>query len=211
MKFARKYYPFFLLSRFLACYDFASFLSSPRLKFMTDEPKHHRPLLTKINDYFETLILAIQALALVMITITTGVAIIQEGISMYTTGTAGLADLLQLFLFIAILSMVRQYSLGQRELKLRTPVVITIVAVARYLIVNMDHLTSKFILLTSVSILILTLALYIARNIRGLYSSDNDRFDESLLKGAGKKLKGLIPAAPEDAVESKPKEAAPAK
>jgi protein PsiE len=85
--------------------------------------------------------------------------------------------------------------------------VITIVAVARYLIVNMDHLTSKFILLTSISILILTLALYIARNIRGLYSSDNDRFDESLLKGAGKKLKGLIPTAPEEA-ETKPKASA---
>lgn len=65
---------------------------------------------------------------------------------MFATKSIGLANLLLLFLFIEILSMVRQYSLGQHELKLKTPLVITVVAVARYLIINMEHLTSKWIL-----------------------------------------------------------------
>lgn len=129
-------------------------------------------IIAKINDKFETLLLIIQAGALIIITIATAVAIVAEGYDMFATKSIGLANLLLLFLFIEILSMVRQYSLGQHELKLKTPLVITVVAVARYLIINMEHLTSKWILLTSVSILILTISLLISRQIKGLHDDD---------------------------------------
>ncbi len=56
----------------------------------------------------------------------TGVAIVAEGYEMFSSKTIGLANLLLLFLFIEILSMVRQYALGQHELKLKTPLVITV-------------------------------------------------------------------------------------
>ena len=137
----------------------------------------NKPIIAKINDKFETLLLIIQAGALIIITI--------------VTKSIGLANLLLLFLFIEILSMVRQYSLGQHELKLKTPLVITVVAVARYLIINMEHLTSKWILLTSVSILILTIALLISRQIKGLHD-DIEEENLSSLQKLSDKLSGMV-------------------
>lgn len=129
----------------------------------------NKNLLAKINDRFEVVLVVIQAVALMIITIATAVAIVYEGYEMYSTKSIGLANLLLLFLFIEILAMVRQYDLGQSELKLKTPLVITIVAVARYLIINMEHLESKLILMTSVAILILTFALWVSRRIKGTH------------------------------------------
>ena len=128
-----------------------------------------RPLIAKLDEKFEDLLLVIQAVALFIITIATAVAIVYESYDMYVSRSIELANLLLLFLFIEILSMVRQYALGQHELKLKTPLVITIVAVARYIIINMEHLSGKVILMTSISILILTLALWLSRKIRGLH------------------------------------------
>lgn len=133
----------------------------------------NKNLLAKINDRFEVVLVVIQAVALMIITIATAVAIVYEGYEMYSTKSIGLANLLLLFLFIEILAMVRQYDLGQSELKLKTPLVITIVAVARYLIINMEHLESKLILMTSVAILILTFALWVSRRIKGTHD-DHD-------------------------------------
>lgn len=129
----------------------------------------NKNLLAKINDRFEVVLVVIQAVALMIITVATAVAIVYEGYEMYSTKSIGLANLLLLFLFIEILAMVRQYDLGQSELKLKTPLVITIVAVARYLIINMEHLESKLILMTSVAILILTFALWVSRRIKGTH------------------------------------------
>ena len=151
----------------------------------------NNPIIAKINDKFETLLLIIQAGALIIITIATAVAIVAEGYDMFVTKSIGLANLLLLFLFIEILSMVRQYSLGQHELKLKTPLVITVVAVARYLIINMEHLTSKWILLTSVSILILTIALLISRQIKGLHD-DIEEENLSSLQKLSDKLSGMV-------------------
>ena len=75
----------------------------------------NKPIIAKINDKFETLLLIIQAGALIIITIATAVAIVAEGYDMFVTKSIGLANLLLLFLFIEILSMVRQYSLGQHD------------------------------------------------------------------------------------------------
>ena len=153
--------------------------------------KMYKQIIAKINDKFETLLLIIQAGALIIITIATAVAIVAEGYDMFVTKSIGLANLLLLFLFIEILSMVRQYSLGQHELKLKTPLVITVVAVARYLIINMEHLTSKWILLTSVSILILTIALLISRQIKGLHD-DIEEENLSSLQKLSDKLSGMV-------------------
>lgn len=142
----------------------------------------NKPLIAKINDKFETALLIIQAGALVIITVATAIAIVAEGYDMFHSRTIGLANLLLLFLFIEILSMVRQYALGQHELKLKTPLVITVVAVARYLIINMEHLTSKWILLTSISILILTISLLISRQIKGLHDDEMEDLKMSSAK-----------------------------
>ena len=136
----------------------------------------NKPIIAKINDKFETLLLIIQAGALIIITIATAVAIVAEGYDMFATKSIGLANLLLLFLFIEILSMVRQYSLGQHELKLKTPLVITVVAVARYLIINMEHLT---------------ISLLISRQIKGLHDDIEEENLSSLQKLSGK-LSGIV-------------------
>ncbi|MCD8338748.1 MAG: phosphate-starvation-inducible PsiE family protein [Burkholderiales bacterium] len=130
--------------------------------------------ISQLNKNFEDLLLIIQAIALVIITLATAFAIVEEAFEMIAKRGIGLANLLLLFLFIEILSMVRQYALGQHELKLKTPLVITVVAVARYLIINMEHLTSKYILLTSIAILILTFALLVSRRVRGLHDEEEE-------------------------------------
>lgn len=125
--------------------------------------------LAKINKKFEFSLVIVQSIALAIIMISTAIAIVMEGHEMYTTGKIGLASLLLLFLFIEILSMVRQYALGQEELKLKTPLVITIVAVSRHIIINIESLTSNFILLSSLAILVLSLSLFISRYIQGAF------------------------------------------
>ncbi len=133
-----------------------------------------KKIIARLNERFEGFLLIIQAIALTIITFATTAAIIVEGYQMVQSHTIGLANLLLLFLFIEILSMVRQYALGQHELKLKTPLVITVVAVARYLIINMEHLTSKMILVTSIAILVLTCALLVSRRIRGLHDEEEE-------------------------------------
>ena len=84
--------------------------------------------------------------------------------------------------------MVRQYALGQHELKLKTPLVITVVAEARYLIIKMEQLTRKSILLTSVTILIHTVALIISRKIRGMHDDEVEEkiFEQKLQNSLSK-------------------------
>ena len=53
--------------------------------------KMNKPIIAKINDKFETLLLIIQAGALIIITIATAVAIVAEGYDMFVTKSIGLA------------------------------------------------------------------------------------------------------------------------
>lgn len=152
----------------------------------------NKPIIAKINDKFETLLLIIQAGALIIITI--GDRSRDPWPKVMTclqTKSIGLLTYCSCSYSSEILSMVRQYSLGQHELKLKTPLVITVVAVARYLIINMEHLTSKWILLTSVSILILTISLLISRQIKGLHDDIEEENLSSLQKLSGK-LSGIV-------------------
>ena len=52
----------------------------------------NKPIIAKINDKFETLLLIIQAGALIIITIATAVAIVAEGYDMFATKSIGLAN-----------------------------------------------------------------------------------------------------------------------
>ena len=84
---------------------------------------------------------------------------------MIDTHTAGLGDLLLLFLYIEILSMVKGSALGTREIPIRTPVALAIVAVARYIVVDVEHMSPTFMLLTAGAILVLVIALWVLSKI----------------------------------------------
>ena len=86
--------------------------------------------------------------------------------SMVELEKASLGDLLLLFLYIEILSMVKGSALGTREIPIRTPVALAIVAVARYIVVDVEHMTPAFMLMTAGAILVLVCALWVLSHVR---------------------------------------------
>ena len=114
---------------------------------------------------FNSVLTCAQAFALIAIAIAALVGICSAIWGMIDTRTAGLGDLLLLFLYIEILSMVKGSALGTREIPIRTPVALAIVAVARYIVVDVEHMSPTFMLLTAGAILVLVIALWVLSKI----------------------------------------------
>ena len=84
---------------------------------------------------------------------------------MFAAGSAKIGSLLMLFLYIEILSMVKGSRLGTREIPIHTPIALAIVAVARYLVVDVEHITPELMLYASGAILVLVIGLKIVSTI----------------------------------------------
>ncbi|WP_028116708.1 phosphate-starvation-inducible protein PsiE [Ferrimonas senticii] len=109
----------------------------------------------KIIKLAELVILAIIAVA-------TMFAIGEEVYSMITRGTVTLADLLLLFIYLEVLAMVANYAeIG--KLPIRMPVYIAIVALARYLILDMKAMDDWRIVTIAAAALILALTVQVIR------------------------------------------------
>lgn len=104
-----------------------------------------------------------QAAALIAIAVAAIGGIGQAGWEMIATRSISLGDLLMLFLYVEILSMVKGAALGTREIPIHTPIALAIVAVARYIVVDVEHISPNYMLFTSSSILVLVLALWLVR------------------------------------------------
>ncbi len=63
----------------------------------------------------------------------------------------------------AILSMVKGSSLGTREIPIHTPIALAIVAVARYIVVDVEHINALTMASTAGAILLLVIALWILK------------------------------------------------
>ena len=109
---------------------------------------------------FNSVLTFAQGFALVAIAVAALVGICSSIWSMVELEKASLGDLLLLFLYIEILSMVKGSALGTREIPIRTPVALAIVAVARYIVVDVEHMTPAFMLMTAGAILVLVCALW---------------------------------------------------
>lgn len=110
----------------------------------------------------QTLLGLIEFLGLMVITMATVVAGVGEVRVMLAAGVVTLADLLLLFLYLEILAMVGLY-FESGKLPVRFPLYIAIVALARYLVLDMKNLDEWRILGVTVSILLLTLAVLAIR------------------------------------------------
>lgn len=110
---------------------------------------------TRILEYLEWL-------GLLVITIATVVAIIQEVWVMFSHGEVRLPDILMLFIFLEILTMVGLY-FTSGKLPLRYPIYIAMVAIARYMTIGMKEMNSTTIIALSVAMLILALTVLIIR------------------------------------------------
>jgi len=115
----------------------------------------------------------IERVGLLVITIATIVAIGQEVKLMLVAQKVLLEDILLLFIFLEILTMVGLY-FKSGKLPLRYPIYIAMVAIARYIIIGMKQIDGLTILAFAGAILVLALAVVAIRygHVRLPYGDD---------------------------------------
>ncbi|AXQ16367.1 MULTISPECIES: phosphate-starvation-inducible protein PsiE [Shewanella] len=105
---------------------------------------------------------AVEHLVLIVIAIATVVAIGQEIVHIFKMGAVALADLLLLFIYLEVLAMVANYA-ESGKLPVRMPLYIAIVALARYLILDMKSMEDWRIVAISISTLVLAATVIVIR------------------------------------------------
>ena len=115
-------------------------------------------------------------LGLVIIAIATVVAVGFEVTAMITARIVTIADLLLLFIYLEVLTMVAIY-LDSGKLPVRMPLYIAMVALARYLILDMKSLDTWEMLGVSGAILIVAIAILVIRygHIKFSYDKADNR------------------------------------
>lgn len=104
----------------------------------------------------------LEDLGLAVIAIATVISIALEVMTMIQARTVTLADLLLLFIYLEVLAMIGIY-LKSGKLPVRMPLYIAIVALARYLILDMKDMDSWRIIAVAGAALILGLAVLVIR------------------------------------------------
>ena len=104
----------------------------------------------------------VQDIGLIIIAISTVVAVGIEIKVMWDNGTVTLADLLLLFIYLEVLAMVSIY-LDSGKLPVRMPLYIAIVALARYLILDMKGMDAWKVVGVSAAALILAVTVLVIR------------------------------------------------
>lgn len=114
------------------------------------------------THHAQTVLGFIEFAGLLVITVATVLAMIGEVNIMVGAGTVTLADLLLMFLYLEVLAMVGMY-FESGKLPVRFPIYIAIVALARYLVLDIKNLDQWHMLGVASSILLLTLAVLAIR------------------------------------------------
>jgi len=128
-----------------------------------------------IQNMGKSAVTVIQDLGLLIIAIATVVALGIEVMHMIDAGTVTLADLLLLFIYLEVFAMVSIY-LESGKLPVRMPLYIAIVALARYLILDMKGMDTWKMMGIAGAALILALAILVIRygHVKFPYSSSQD-------------------------------------
>lgn len=115
-----------------------------------------------ISQQLNTVIGWLAAVLLISITFSTVIAIIQEFYAIFAQGRVALSDILLMFIYLEILAMVHQYvSFG--KIPVRYPIYITIIAIARYIMLGMKDMDSTHIVWLSGAIFVLTISTTVMR------------------------------------------------
>ena len=138
----------------------------------------------KLPRYNKLVLSFVEHVGLLVITIATVIAASGEVMTMIKAGSVTLADLLMLFLYLEVLAMVGLYY-GSGKLPVRFPLYIAIVALARYLILDMQEMNEWHMLAVSGAILLLTLSVLLIRygHIRFPYPGDDATAELRATKG----------------------------
>lgn len=132
-----------------------------------------RKPIREINKWMLSLV---EHIGLFVIAVATVFAMTSEILVMVRAAQVTLADLLLLFLYLEVLTMVGLHY-GTGKLPVRFPLYLSMVALARYLILDMKAMDEWRMLAVSGSILMLTLAVLLVRigHVRFPYPGDESK------------------------------------
>lgn len=127
----------------------------------------------KSSRYARPLLRVIEDAGLAIIAVATIVSVGQEVQSMFAAGQVTLADLLLMFIYLEVLTMVGLY-FESGKLPVRFPLYIGMVALARYLILDMKDMELGRLLAVAASIALLAIAVLMIRygHVRYPYEDD---------------------------------------
>jgi len=118
--------------------------------------------MNKIKKNSYKVITYVENMGLLVIAIATIIAFVHEIVAMVGRQTVTLADLLLLFIYLEVLAMVAMY-LESGKLPVRMPIYIAIVALARYLILDIKAMDNLRIIAISGGMMILALTILAVR------------------------------------------------
>lgn len=116
----------------------------------------------------------VENIGLLAIVIATVIAMSSEIVQMVAAEHVTLSDLLLLFLYLEVLAMARQhYNIG--KMPIRFPLYIGMVALARFIILDIKNMGSGQIMAVAGAILLLTIAVFLIRfgHVRYPYPGDD--------------------------------------
>lgn len=127
-----------------------------------------------INNLIRTTLEWMQDIGLVIIAIASIFAIGTEVLSMISLQKVALADLLLMFIYLEVLAMVSMY-LQSGKMPIRIPLYIAIVALARYLILDMKSMDAWQLVGVSASAFLLAVTVLVIRygHLKFPYESDS--------------------------------------
>ncbi|MDP5291740.1 phosphate-starvation-inducible PsiE family protein [Oceanimonas sp. CHS3-5] len=114
-----------------------------------------------------------QHIGLIIVAIATVVAVALEVNTMWQARNVSLADLLLMFIYLEVLAMVAIY-LRSGKLPIRIPLYIAIVALARYLILDMKGMDNWRLITVAGAALVLALAILAIRFGHAKYPYDKE-------------------------------------
>ncbi|MDK9726094.1 MAG: phosphate-starvation-inducible PsiE family protein [Sterolibacteriaceae bacterium MAG5] len=127
----------------------------------------------RIRRFFSSGLDGIEYLGLLVIAFATTTAMYQEVLVMVEAKRVQLADLLLMFLYLEVLAMIGHY-FKSGQLPVRFPLYIAMVALARYMILDLKEMTEWRMLAVAGAIFLLTAAVLLIRygHVRYPYRED---------------------------------------
>jgi protein PsiE len=125
------------------------------------------------TQFAQRIMSGIGQIVLLIITLATVFGIAQEIGIIWTNRAIAVSDILMLFLYLEVMSMLNHY-LGSGNLPVRYPLYIGIIALARFLVLDIKELDGLRMFALSGSILLIALAILIVRygHVRFPYNDD---------------------------------------
>ncbi|HYR01146.1 MAG TPA: phosphate-starvation-inducible PsiE family protein [Casimicrobiaceae bacterium] len=122
----------------------------------------NRPEWQRLLGLFHAGLAFVEYAGLLVIGFATTFAMVEEVVGMVAAARVTLADLLLMFLYLEVLAMIGQY-FKTGQMPVRFPLYIAMVAMARYIILDIKELTELRMLAVSAAILLLTIAVLVIR------------------------------------------------